>query len=90
MKKQVERTFCDFDACREGMGIEGDVKCCLCRRDICYQHRISFSQSPSYMGGQTERPKPYHLAFCVDCFRNRLTVGGLVEMDVLVPSVIRR
>lgn len=78
MKKQVERTYCDWAEC----GAEADyVKCAICRKDFCFEHLDVYSNSAS-LAHPMDRSKPYRIGFCVDCAK-QITPDGFLEFGVI-------
>lgn len=77
MKKQVERTFCDWSECKE----ESDyVQCAICRGDFCFDHLDVYSNSAS-LGHPMDRNKPYRIGFCCNCSKGLTSEGFLKRTD---------
>lgn len=74
MKKQVERTFCDWTDCQREASER--TSCALCMGDFCGNHLVRYSQSGDMHDGSKERP--YFLVFCRGCFRH-LTPEGILS-----------
>ncbi len=77
MKKQVERTFCDWEGCED----EADnTRCAICRGDFCLDHVVYYTKQASFIPG--DDGKPYFLGFCLDC-KSNLTPEGFLAFGVI-------
>ena len=82
--KKIETTYCDFPECKNKVILRGStylgVKCRLCNRDVCYNHK-------NYDSYYSEDYPEYYCVICYDLWipaRTELINRQEIEYDQLM------
>jgi hypothetical protein len=74
MKKMVEKYFCDCDGKNhDKCGSRADVRCKVCKKDLCVEHSFTIAIKPSAYSQKTRNIS----FFCLDCIKKM--VGEFLE-----------